>query len=136
MLIMEMQHLIAVGEQEPAGLFDQQYESEPDRNTGQQRYSAAQWDLVFHYDREQYKICPSIINKAVTAIFLLPEQQRPHFILMLAGNTVFLFDHDKWSRGSYLEFSLDELFTQARIPAFRNYFALFHLFGCQTDIGC
>lgn len=134
MLIMEMQHLIAVGEQEPAGLFDQQYESEPDRNTGQQRYSAAQWDLVFHYDREQYKICPSIINKAVTAIFLLPEQQRPHFILMLAGNTVFLFDHDKWSRGSYLEFSLDELFTQARIPAFRNYFALFHLLVAKQTL--
>ena len=33
MFVMEMQHLIATGDEEPAGLFEQQYESEPDRNT-------------------------------------------------------------------------------------------------------
>ena len=27
---------------------------------------------------------------------------------MLAGNVVFLFDKDKWAKGSYLEFSLDD----------------------------
>lgn len=127
MLIMEMQHLIPVGEQEPAGLFEQQYESEPDRNTGVQRYNAGQWEFVFKLDRNQYKISPAIINKAITQLFLMPDEHRPHFILMLAGNTVFLFDQDKWSHGSYLQFSLDELFTQARVPAFRLYFALFHL---------
>lgn len=57
----------------------------------------------------------------------MPEERRPHFILMLAGNVVFLFDKDKWARGSYLEFSLDELFAQARVSAFRNYYALFHM---------
>lgn len=127
MLIMEMQHLIPIDEQEPAGLFEQQYESEPDRYTGVQRYNANQWELVFKLDRNQYKISPAIINKAITQLFLMPNEQRPHFILMLAGNTVFLFDEDKWARGSYLQFSLDELFTQARVPAFRLYFALFHL---------
>ena len=150
MLIMEMQNLITVDDKEPAGLFEQQYESEPTTNrvpssslewprceggrqsqpdlyTAQQKYAARQWRFVFHLDTEKYKISPAVINKAITHIFLLPEERRPHFILMLAGNTVFLFDKDKWAKGSYLEFSLDELFTQASISAFRNYYALFHM---------
>lgn len=126
MFVMEMQNLIAINDQEPAGLFEQQYESEPDRNTKQQKYSARQWRFVFELP-EGYKISPAIINKAITQIFLLPEEHRPHFILMLAGNVVFLFDKDKWAKGSYLQFSLDELFAQARVPAFKNYYALFHM---------
>ena len=127
MLVMEMQNLITIEDREPAGLFEQQYESEPDRTTKQQKYAAKQWRFVFSLDPEKYKISPAIINKAITQIFLLPEERRPHFILMMAGNVVFLFDKDKWAKGSYLQFSLDELFVQARIPAFRNYFALFHM---------
>ncbi len=125
MLIMEMQNLITIDDKEPAGLFEQQYESEP--NTKEQKYSARQWRFVFNLDTEKYKISPAIINKAITHIFLLPEERRPHFILMLAGNTIFLFDKDKWAKGSYLEFSLDELFAQASLSAFRNYYALFHM---------
>ena len=127
MFVMEMQNLIAIDDSEPAGLFEQQYESEPERNTKQQRYSARQWRFVFELDKEKYKISPAIINKAITQIFLLPEERRPHFILMMAGNVVFLFDKDKWAKGSYLQFSLDELFAQARVPVFRNYYALFHM---------
>ena len=125
MLIMEMQNLITIDDKEPAGLFEQQYESEP--NTKEQKYSARQWRFVFNLDTEKYKISPAIINKAITHIFLLPEERRPHFILMLAGNTIFLFDKDKWAKGSYLEFSLDDLFVQASLSAFRNYYALFHM---------
>ncbi len=127
MFVMEMQNLITIDDREPAGLFEQQYESEPDRSTKQQKYAARQWRFVFDLDNEKYKISPAIINKAITQIFLLPEEQRPHFILMMAGNVVFLFDKDKWAKGSYLQFSLDELFAQARIPVFRNYYALFHM---------
>jgi hypothetical protein len=127
LFIMEMQNLISVDDSEPAGLFEQQYESDPDRTTHQQKYYDGQWRFVFQLDKTKYKISPAIINKAITQIFLLPEERRPHFILMMAGNEVFLFDKDKWSKGSYLEFSLDELFAQARIPAFRNYYGLFHM---------
>lgn len=134
MLVMEMQHLITVDEQEPAGLFEQQYESEPDRTTPHQKYFAGQWRFVFSLDRERYKISPAVINKAITHIFLLPEERRPHFILMMAGNVVFLFDKDKWAKGAYLEFSLDELFAQARIPAFRDYYALFHLLCAKQTL--
>ena len=134
MYIMEMQNLISIDDSEPAGLFEQQYESEPERNTKQQRYSARQWRYVFELDKEKYKISPAIINKAITQIFLLPEERRPHFILMMAGNVVFLFDKDKWAKGSYLQFSLDELFAQARVPVFRNYYALFHMLLCKQTL--
>ena len=134
MLVMEMQHLIRVDDQEPAGLFEQQYESEPDRTAPHQKYYAGQWRHVFDFDKEKYKISPAVINKAVTHIFLLPEERRPHFILMMAGNAVFLFDKDKWAKGAYLEFSLDELFAQARIPAFRNYYALFHMLCAKQTL--
>lgn len=127
MLVMEMQNLITIEDKEPAGLFEQQYESE-ERITGQQKYAARQWRYVFELDSEKYKISPAIINKAITHIFLLPEERRPHFILMLAGNTVFLFDKDKWAKGSYLQFSLDDLFTQASIDQkHRSLYALFHM---------
>lgn len=130
MLIMEMQHLISVDEQSPAGLFEQQYESEPDKNTHQQRYYAGQWADVIpaqYLNKEKYHFSPAIINKAVTQIFLMPEERRPHFILMLAGNTVFLFDKDKWARGSYLQFSIDDLYTQGQLKSSRNHYALFQL---------
>ena len=133
MFVMEMQNLIAIDDREPAGLFEQQYESEPDRNTKQQKYSARQWRYVFELP-DGYKISPAIINKAITQIFLLPEERRPHFILMMAGNVVFLFDKDKWAKGSYLQFSLDELFAQARVPAFKNYYALFHMLVCKQTL--
>lgn len=126
MLVMEMQNLIAIEEKEPAGLFEQQYES--DERSGQQKYTARQWHNVFELDTTQYRISPTIINKAITHIFLMPEKRRPHFILMLAGNVVFLFDKDKWAKGSYLQFSLDDLFAQASIDVkHRMLYALFHM---------
>ena len=126
MFVMEMQNLITVDDNEPAGLFEQQYESE--ERSGQQKYAARQWRYVFNLDTTRYKISPAVINKAITHIFLLPEERRPHFILMLAGNTVFLFDKDKWAKGSYLQFSLDDLFAQASIDLkHRTLYALFHM---------
>lgn len=135
MLVMEMQHLISIDDNQPAGLFEQQYDD--GKSTGQQRYWAGQWSEVIpakFLDKEHYRFCPAIINKAVTQIFLMPEERRPHFILMLAGNTIFLFDKEKWARGSYLQFSLDDLYTQAQIKNFRLHYALFHLLVCKDTL--
>lgn len=140
MLVMEMQHLIKTGEQEPAGLFEQQYNVTEDGQMTSvtirhQQYYAGQWSELFSLPTDQAAhISPAVINKAIDAIFLLPEAERPHFILMMAGNTMFLLDSDKWNRGSYLEFSMDELFSQASIPAFRKYYALFHLLICKQTL--
>ncbi|MCD8297278.1 MAG: type II restriction endonuclease subunit M [Prevotella sp.] len=130
MLIMEMQNQITVNETVPPGLFEQQYDSEPERNTNEQRYYAGQWKYVIpekYLDKEKYKFSPSIINKAITQLFLMPQERRPQYILMLAGNEVFLFEQEKWSRGSYLQFSLDELFTEGQVRSSRNHYALFQL---------
>lgn len=140
MLVMEMQHLIKTDEQEPAGLFEQQYNVVEDGQTSSviirhQQYYAGQWSELFTLPKdEEAHISPAVINKAIDAIFLLPEEHRPHFILMMAGNTMFLLDSDKWNRGSYLEFSMDELFSQASISAFRKYYALFHLLICKNTL--
>ena len=135
MLIMEMQNLITVNDSEPDGLFKQQYED--DRTSGQQRYYTGQWKQVIpakYLEKEKYHFSPAIINKAITQIFLMPEEKRPHYVLMLAGNIVFLFDHDKWARGSYLQFSLDDLYFQAQIKNYRLHYALFHLLCCKETL--
>lgn len=135
MLIMEMQNLITINDVEPDGLFKQQYEGETTSN--HQRYNAGQWRQVIpakYLDRERYHFSPAVINKAITQIFLMPEERRPHYILMLAGNVVFLFDRDKWARGSYLQFSLDDLYFQAQIKAYRLHYALFHLLCCKETL--
>ena len=135
MLIMEMQNLITINDNEPDGLFKQQYED--DRTSGQQRYYGGQWKQVIpakYLDREKYHFSPAIINKAITQIFLMPEERRPHYVLMLAGNTVFLFDQEKWARGSYLQFSLDDLYFQGQIKNYRLHYALFHLLCCKEAL--
>lgn len=134
MLVMEMQHLIKVGDKEPGGLFEQQYNVDGNSETVRhQQYYAGQWSEVFQVP-EEFHISPAVINKAIDAIFLLPEECRPHYILMMAGNTLFLLDAEKWNRGAYLQFSLDELFSQASISAFRKYYALFHLLVCKETL--
>lgn len=135
MLIMEMQNLITVNDSEPDGLFKQQYED--DRTSGQQRYYTGQWKQVIpakYLEKEKYHFSPAIINKAITQIFLMPEEKRPLYVLMLAGNIVFLFDRDKWARGSYLQFSLDDLYFQAQIKNYRLHYALFHLLCCKETL--
>lgn len=135
MLIMEMQNLVTVNDSEPDGLFKQQYED--DRTSGQQRYYTGQWKQVIpakYLEKEKYHFSPAIINRAITQIFLMPEEKRPHYVLMLAGNIVFLFDRDKWARGSYLQFSLDDLYFQAQIKNYRLHYALFHLLCCKETL--
>ena len=134
MLVMEMQHLIQVGDLQPSGLFEQRYNVEGDeQRIRHQQYYAGQWSEVFTLP-DDVRISPSVINKAIDALFLLPPERRPHYILMLAGNTVFLLNVEKWNRGAYLQFSLDELFSQASISAFRKYYALFHLLVCKETL--
>lgn len=135
LFVMEMQHMIKTGEDEPAGLFTQRYNTDDGDLTTvrNQQYRATQWSGVFDVPTD-CAISPAVINKAVEAIFLLPEERRPRYILMLAGNTIFLLDSEKWSRGAYLQFSLDELFYQASIKKFNSYYALFHLLVSRSTL--
>lgn len=112
LFIMEMKPLIAIGEEEPDGLFDQ-------------KYLAEDWENVFQLEDDSLKITPDIINEAISEIFLLDQHRRPAYILLLAGNECYLLETEKWMRGSYLRFHLEDLFSEASQQ--RNYYSLFYL---------
>lgn len=124
LMILEMQALIKEGEEEPDGLFEQRYHVEDETSqTPPQKYHRSQWGNVFTVP-EGSKISPMIINKAVSALFLLPQHRRPRYILLCAGNQYYLLEQEKWFRGSYLQLDLEELFDQASLK--RDYYSLFY----------
>ncbi len=112
LFIMEMKPLISPGDEEPDGLFDQ-------------KYLAEEWANVFKLRDDSLEITPEIINEAISEIFLLDQHRRPAYILMLAGNECYLLETEKWMRGSYLRFHLEDLFNEASQQ--RNYYSLFYL---------
>ena len=129
LLIMEMQPMIQRGEHAKVeGLFEQQYALPPDNNAEPARYRWNNWCLVDSNPLpEGCSISPKLINQAIEEIFYLPEDQRPRYILMLAGNRIYLLEEKQFKRGSYLVFDLEELFAEVSIPANRDYYALFFL---------
>ena len=124
LMILEMQALIKDGDEEPDGLFEQQYHvEEEEAQTPPQKYHRSQWGNVFKVP-EGLKISPMVINKAVSQIFLLDIHRRPKYVLLCAGNMYYLLEQEKWFRGSYLEFDLESLFDEASIT--RDYYSLFY----------
>jgi hypothetical protein len=125
LLIMEMQTLVKEGDEEPDGLFEQRYNVEEEEyESKEQRYHRSQWSRVFKIS-EELKISPVIINKAISELCLLDQKDRPQYIMLLAGNKIFLIEVEKWFRGSYLQLDIEELFTEATIE--RKYYSLFYL---------
>lgn len=124
LMIMEMQSLIKEGDEEPDGLFEQRYNVEDENNqTPPQKYHRSQWENVFKVPHG-ISISPVEINKAVSQLFLLEPHLRPKFILLCAGNIYYLLEQEKWFRGSYLEFDLESLFSEASIK--KDYYTLFY----------
>ena len=133
LVILEMQAMVKANEDDvPPGLFEQQYDDTSDKVVKEQKYVYSQWSDVISKDLpEGCKISPSRVNECVSAIFLLPPQQRPQYIVIFAGNVVFIMEQDKWDHGAYLKFDLEELFSEAAIGANRNYYALFYLLASK-----
>ncbi|MFN9112807.1 MAG: hypothetical protein ACK5XN_22310 [Bacteroidota bacterium] len=126
LMIMEMQALIKVDDEEPDGLFEQRYNVEDESQTNPpQKYHRSQWEEVFQVP-PNLRISPVVINKAVSELFLFEPHLRPRYILLLAGNVVYLLEQEKWFRGSYLVFDLEELFSEATANRNANYYALFY----------
>lgn len=113
LFIMEMKALIRQGDEDPPGLFEQ-------------RYHRAQWENVFQVTEEGVQITPSIVNEAISSIFLLERAERPTYILVLAGNELYLLQDEKWFRGAYLRFRLEELFDEMAGVS-RDYMGLFQV---------
>jgi hypothetical protein len=126
LMIMEMQALIKEDDTDSDGLFEQRYNVEDEtQNNPPQKYHRTQWDRVFQVPAH-LKISPVVINKAISELFLFEPHLRPKYILLLAGNMVYLLEQEKWFRGSYLVFDLEELFTEATANRNANYYALFY----------
>jgi hypothetical protein len=121
---MEIQPLIKEGDEEPDGLFEQRYNEEGD-TTSEQRYHRSQWSRVFEISKD-LKISPAIINKCISELSLLDQSERPHYIMVLGGNIVYLIEVEKWFRGSYLSFDIEELFFESTLGK-RQYYSLFYL---------
>lgn len=125
LFIMEMQGMVQEGEITPKGLFEQRYiDDEEEVNGKPQTYNRSQWDKVFQVP-DGLTISPSIINEAISELFLLPQNERPSYILLLAGSELYLLQYEKWFKGSYLRFTLENLFDEAAV--IREYYTLFYL---------
>lgn len=111
LFIMEMQPMISTGTEEPQGLFEQVYRR-------------AQWESVFQITDPELHLTPSVVNEAVSELFLIEQHKRPHYILMLAGSELYLLQYEKWFKGSYLRLRLEDLFGEASRE--RNYYGLFY----------
>ncbi len=133
LVVLEMQAMIRAHEEDvPAGLFEQQYNDIPEKTVQEQKYVYSQWAGVIGKDLpDGCRISPTKINDCVTAIFQLPKEQRPQYIVIFAGNMVFLMEQDKWDHGAYVRFDLEELFSEASVGANRNYYALFYLLASK-----
>ena len=134
LMIMEMQALIKEDDTDSDGLFEQRYNVEDEtENNSPQKYHRTQWDRVFQVPAH-LKISPVIINKAISELFLIEPHLRPKYILLLAGNMVYLLEQEKWFRGSYLVFDLEELFTEATANRNANYYALFYFLLSKVSL--
>jgi len=124
LFVMEMQPMISYQGESPDGLFEQQFDTEEERTSPPQKYHRSQWANVFSVP-EGVSISPMIINKAVGEVFLMDAHLRPKYILLLAGNKIFLLEQEKWFKGQYLIFDLETLFSDSVVE--KNYLSLFYL---------
>jgi len=110
LFIMEMKAMIKIDDAEPKGLFEQ-------------RWNRAQWEMFQIQDGET--LTPSVVNEAINELFLIDQHLRPVYILVLAGNEIYLLHYEKWFKGSYLRIKLEELFDEATLH--KEYYQLFYL---------
>ena len=113
LFVMEMQAMIKEGDDDPQGIFDQVYLKDD-------------WEKVFPEEWKDIQIKPDVINEALTELFILPEEERPEYVIMLAAPKIFLIHYEKWKYDSFLLFNLEELFTESQVPAHKDYLSLFY----------
>ena len=138
LVVLEMSAMVKKdADDEPQGLFEQHYDMpdgmQAEGRVPEQRYVYSLWSEVIGKELpDGCKICPSKVNECATTIFRLDDRsQRPQHIVIFAGNIVYLLEEEKWSHGAYLRFDLEELFSEALVSTFRDYYALFYLLASK-----
>lgn len=111
LFVMEMKAIVNEGDQETDGIYEQVW-------------TRADWELVFPANWGEVSFHPDVVRDALSELFLLPEDERPVYVLLLAGAKIFLIHYEKWKYDSFLLFDLEELFVEARTD--KDFPALFY----------
>lgn len=123
LFIMEMKAIVREGDKEPQGIYEQVWSKED-------------WEKVFPQTWGEVTLKPDVIKEALSELFLLPEEDRPVYVVMLAGAKIFLVHYEKWKYDSFLLFDLEELFNESQVSANKDYLALFYaLLAKQNFLG-
>lgn len=120
LFIMEMKAIVHEGEKAPEGIYDQTWVKD-------------EWEKVFPEVWGSVVLNPDVIKDALSELFLLPEDERPVYVIMLAGAKIFLIHFEKWKYDSFLLFDLEELFLESQISANRDYLALFYALLAKSN---
>lgn len=78
--------------------------------------------LVVNNNHEDMNWFQDSIDGAIHSIFRIDEP--PRWIILLAGQKVYLIDRNKWGQGKYLLFDLDELFGRKQADTLKATSAL------------
>jgi hypothetical protein len=118
LFIMEMKAIVHEGDKEPMGIYEQTWDR-------------GEWKEVFPPTWGDIILKPDVIKEALSELFLLPEDERPTYVIMLAGAKIFLIHYEKWKYDSFLLFDLEQLF--AEVVNDRNYLSLFYALLAKTN---
>jgi hypothetical protein len=113
LFVMEMKAIVHEGDKETEGIYDQIWIKDD-------------WQDVFPRSFDEYNFSPDVVRDALSELFLLPEDERPTYVILLAGAKVFMIHYEKWKYDSFLLFDLEELFVESRLPSNHDYLALFY----------
>lgn len=113
LFIMEMKAIVREGDKDPEGIYEQTWIKDD-------------WEKVFPKTWGNYELKPDVIKDALSELFLLHEEDRPTYVIVLAGAKIFLIHYEKWKYDSFLLFDLEELFVESKISTNRDYLALFY----------
>ncbi len=123
LFIMEMKAIVREGDNQPEGIYEQTWMKED-------------WEKVYPPDWKEMALKPDVIKDALSEMFLLPEEDRPVYVIMMAGAKIFLIHYEKWKYDSYLLFDLEELFTETQLAVNKDYLSLFYaLLASENFLG-
>ncbi|MDG5800796.1 hypothetical protein QA597_10535 [Marinilabiliaceae bacterium ANBcel2] len=112
--IMEMKGIVKESDdKEPEGIYEQIWGKDD-------------WEKVYPEVWKDIELKPDVVKDALSELFLLPVDERPEYVIMLAGAKIFLINYEKWKYDSYLLFDIEQLVEESRIPANRDYLSLFY----------
>jgi len=113
LFMMEMKAIVHEGDKETEGIYDQVWTKDD-------------WQDVFPKTWVDVQFHPAVVRDALSVLFLLPEDERPTYVILLAGAKIFMIHYEKWKYDSFLLFDLEELFVESRLPSNHDYLALFY----------